>query len=89
MTEAQTKMGADTRPSGGGYSAPMILALLCLPAFTACTTPQSTLSTPHYPSSQNWTSSLATGDVAIEATDVSGEQAAATAESDGAPLGTA
>ncbi len=66
-----------------------ILALLCLFAVTACSAPQSTSSTRHYPSGQNWTSSVATRDVAIEATDVTGEQVAAAAESDSDPLGTA
>ncbi len=89
MTEVRSKAGALTRPSGRGYSAPTILALLCLLAFTACSAPQSTSSTRHYPSGQNWTSSVATSGVAIEAIDVSGEQVAAAAESDSDPLGTA
>jgi len=89
MIEVRSKAGALTRPSGRGYSAATILALLCLLAFTACSAPQSTSSTRHYPSGQNWTSSVATSGVAIEATDVSGEQVAAAAESDDDPLGPA
>ena len=72
MSEVRSKVGTLTRPSGRGYSAPTILAVLCLLAFTACSAPQSTSSTRHYPSGQNWTSSVATRGVSIEATDVSG-----------------
>jgi len=89
LTEARNKVGTLTRPTAGGYSAPTILALLCLLGFTACSAPQSTSSTWQHPSGQNWTSSVATRGAAIEATEVSGEQVAAAAENGNDPLGTA
>lgn len=89
LTEVRSKAGTLKRPSGRGYSSATIFALLCMLAVTACSAPQSTSSTWHRPSGQIWTHSVATNGVAIEAADVSGEQVAAAAESDGDPLGTA